>query len=201
MGLPRSGEPPREPRISVDAVAEADALACIQRGDRDQALEILMSAYNQLIIAFAIRVVRDPELAKDIRQQVFLEAFQGFEKFQGRSSLCSWLCGITYHRCIDEIRRRRRTSLIDDFAVFPELEALPDPSMDPERAMQRRALDHCLEKLAPEVRAQVLMRFYWDWSFVEIGEAIGEPQGTIQVRMTRILPKLLRCLRGQGIDR
>lgn len=185
----------------ADHRAEEAALTCVRGGRRDEALKILMIAYGGPLVAFALRVVRDREMAKDVRQQVFLEAFQGIDRFEGRSTLWSWLCGIAYHRCLDERRRGRRAGPMDDFDVLDGLAGLPDPSMDEDRVAKRRALERCLGKLPTNMRAQLLMRCFLGLSYAEIAEVVGVPAGTVQVRISRILPPLRRCLRGEGVAR
>jgi RNA polymerase sigma factor (sigma-70 family) len=71
--------------------------------------------------------------------------------------------------------------------------------MDPDQTATRRALERCLEKLAPPLRSQVMMRYFLGLSYAEIGEEVGAPQGTVQVRVSRILPRLRRCLKGEGL--
>ena len=144
-----------------------------------------------------------PELAKDVRQQVFLDAFQGIDTFEGRSSLWSWLCGIAYHRCVDELKRIRRAGAVD-LDDFDLLDGLVD---------DRRRHDGCGSsrqttragavsgKLSVPMRTQLLMRCFFGLSYVEIGEVVGTPHGTVQVHMSRILPRLRRCLRGKGLAR
>lgn len=128
------GEFARPPQRSrIDPAAEDAALAFIRRGQRDEALKVLMVAYGPAITAFAHRVVRNTESAKDVRQQVFLDAYQGMRTFEGRSSLWRWLCGIAYHRCLDELKRHRRARTDDDLDVWDELAAPPDPRLDAER--------------------------------------------------------------------
>ena len=191
----------RPPKPRADRLAEETALACVRRGRRDEGLKILMAAYGAPLLAFALRVLRDRELAKDVRQQVFLDAFQGIERFEGRSSLWSWLCGITYHRCLDELRRIRRVGAVDDFDVLDGLAGTTDPMMDVDRVAKRRALEHCLGKLSSSMRTHLLMRYFLGLSYVEIGDTVGVPHGTVQVRISRILPRLRRCLRGEGVGR
>jgi RNA polymerase sigma-70 factor (ECF subfamily) len=201
--MPKTGNAPpwQPPRSRVDRSAEEAALACVRRGRRDEALRLLMVAYSGAVTAFALRVLRNRELVKDIHQQVFLDAFQGIERFQGRSSLWSWLCGIAYHRCLDELRRSRRAATIDDLDVWDQLAGTPDPTMDLDLVEKRRALEQCLGKLTAPLRAQLLMRCFLGLTYVEIGETIGDSHGTVQVRMSRILPRLRRCLRGEGVAR
>lgn len=196
-----AAEPWRPPRSRADLQAEEAALACVRRGQRAEGLKLLMVAYGGPLLAFAVRVLRDRELAKDVRQQVFLAAFQGIEKFQGRSTLWSWLCGIAYHRCLDERRRARRASAVDEFDVLDALVGPPDATMDEDRMTERRALERCLAKLSPSLRAQVLMRCFLALSYMEIAEVLRIPHGTVQVRISRVLPRLRRCLRGEGVAR
>lgn len=195
--------PPQKPArpSRIDRKAEEAALEALGQGKKDQALKQLMVAYGGAVLSFIVRLVRNPEVAQDIRQLVFLEAFQGLEKFEGRSSVWSWLCAIAYHRSMDELKRSKRTELPKDFDVWSWLAKQPDSLMDEGRAEKRRALEQCLGKLEPSMRAQVLMRLSFDMSYAEIGNAIGEAHGTVQVRISRILPKLQKCLREKGFAR
>jgi RNA polymerase sigma-70 factor, ECF subfamily len=196
-----SGPTIQSPRSAANPVAEGAALAHVRAGRCDEALKVLMTTYGTHITAFALRMVRDADIARDLHQQVFLDAFQGITKFEGRSSLWRWLCGITYHRCMDELRHRRRVALGDDFDVWERLDTPPDPVMDADQLAMRRALEACMAKLPVAMRAQLLMRFHWGMTYVEIGEMVGDPDGTVQVRISRILPRLRRCLRNEGVAR
>ena len=160
-----------------------------------------MTAYGAPLTAFALRILRDRELAKDVRQQVFLDAYQRIDTFEGRSSLWSWLCGIAYHRCLDELRRAKRAGRIDNFDVWNELIESSELAMDQDRIAKQRALEQCLGKLSVSMRTQLLMRCYLGLSYAEIGEVVGDAHGTVQVRMSRILPRLRRCLRNEGVVR
>ncbi len=185
------------PRSRADRPKEEVALGLVRGGKLDEAIAVLVKLYGQPLISFAQRVIRDRELARDICQTVFLEAFRGIAKYEGRSSLWSWLCGITSHRCIDELRRRKRAAN-DTLEVVDHVADVPDTD---EQFAGRRALEQCLSKLNEPLRAQVLMRFYGGLSFVEIGEYINDTAGTVQVRINRALPLLQRCLRNQGVRR
>lgn len=193
--------PWQSPKSRVNQPVEEAALACVRQGRRDEALKALMAAYGAPLTAFALRILHDRELAKDVHQQVFLEVFQAIDRFESRGSLWSWLCSIAYHRCLDELRRVRRTDAIDQFDVLDGLAGTPHPTMDEEQIAKQRALEQCLGKLSVALRTQLLMRYFLGLSYVEIGEAVGAPHGTVQVRMSRILPQLRRCLRGEGVTR
>jgi RNA polymerase sigma-70 factor (ECF subfamily) len=193
--------PPLRSRSSIDPLAEERALALVQRGRRAEALEILMVAYGHKITAFAERMLRQNELANDVRQQVFLQAFQGLDGFKAQSSLWSWLCSITYYRCLDELRRLGKWAIAEEVESIENLLYEEDASLDPDQLAKRRALERCLMKLPPPLQAQLLMRCFFGLSYAEIGELVGTSHATVQVRISRILPRLRRCLRGQGVAR
>jgi RNA polymerase sigma-70 factor (ECF subfamily) len=201
--------PPWPPRSRVDRPREDAALACVRGGRPEEALKILMTTYGAPLTAFTARIVRDHELAKDIRQHVFLAAFQRIDTFEGRGSLWSWLCGIAYHRCLDELKRIRRAGTIgiDDFDALVGLAESSDVAMGPDhgdhgdRVAKRRAIEHCLGKLSISMRAQLLMRCHLGLGYAEIGDLVGDPPGTVQVRISRILPRLRRCLQREGVMR
>lgn len=183
----------------VDPACEELVLAHRAEGRLDEAIAVLLKAYGKPMLAYIHRMVHDREAAKDVRQNVFIDAWRGLAEFEGRGTLWSWLCRIAYHRCVDHSRRGGRsvpeTPL--DKVVLDGGPAAPDPSMDPELALQRQALDQCLGQLQELHRDQVLMRYLLRLSFVEIGELVNEPPGRIQVRMSRILPRLRRCLQSR----
>lgn len=191
--------PPREPRSCppVDRQREEAALQHLERGDRRAALSVLIETYGTRITTFASRVLRDRERAKDVRQLVFIDAYQKLDTFQRRASLWSWLCGIAYHRCLDELKRTRQT-LVENSDVLEELLGPSEIPMD-QRVAQQRALEHCLGRLPETMRTQIVMRCFLGLSYEEISELVGDPPGTIQVRISRILPRLRRCLRNEGV--
>jgi RNA polymerase sigma-70 factor (ECF subfamily) len=191
----------RPPRSRIDRPAEAAALWCLRRQRRDEALKILMIAYGAPVTAFAFRIIRNRELANDVRQQVFLEAFQCIGQFQARSSLWSWLCSIAYHRCVDERRRLRKASASDNLELLKDLAGPLDATLDVDRAAKRRALEQCLGQLPPDMQTQLLMRYFFGLSYAEISATVGASPSAVQVRLSRVLPRLRQCLRDAGLAR
>lgn len=190
------------PRSRAERTREEAVLALLDRRAHEEALKILMSTYGAPIVSFALRILRDRELAEDVRQQVFIDAYQKLDTFERRSSLWSWLCGITYHRCLDELRRKQRAAAQrSDVDVSDEHLGASQFPMDADRVAQHRALQRCLGKLPAAMRAQLLMRCFLGLSYEEIGAEVGEPPGTVQVRISRILPRLRQCLRNEGVWR
>jgi RNA polymerase sigma-70 factor (ECF subfamily) len=160
-----------------------------------------MEAYGEAIYRVCRRMVADADLAEDVHQLTFVQAYAGLEAFADRSSLKSWLYGIARHRCLDAVSSRRRQLRL--VSAVPELPDAVDPQADPEAGVAEtgfwKGVQRCLEELAPRARVAVLLRFHSGLSYPEMAEACGERSATLHARVARALPVLRRCLEGWGI--
>lgn len=193
-------EPAREPAADL----EHEVLTRWRRGEREAAFRLVMTAHGARVLAFALRITRDAAVARDVRQQTFLEVWRGLDGFDGRARLSTWLYSIAHNRSIDATRRRDRIGASEqptDFHVLESSAVTSDPVMDAARIDQYRALERCLQRVAAPIRAQLLMRYVEGMTHAEIAAIVGDAPGTVQVRLGRALPKLRRCLRAQGAGR
>lgn len=179
---------------------EQEALAALDRGTFDAALTILMNAYGGAVYRYCLGMLSKTDLAEDARQLTFIQAHQGFRHFERRSSFRSWIFGIAHHRCLDLLkahrRRQDRFSPLED-AVEPPV---PTESADARLAARARgqALTRCLSKLPQEKRAAVLLRFQQELSYPEIAALVNENAATLQMRVSRTLIDLRKCLQREG---
>jgi RNA polymerase sigma factor (sigma-70 family) len=67
-----------------------------------------------VLYRFALRAVRDPELARDLTQDALVVAVAQYAEFGGRSSLRTWVVGILSHKVMDHFRRRATRASEDD---------------------------------------------------------------------------------------
>ena len=181
---------------------EHQALAALERGDREEALTILMEAFGAPLYRYCRQMVGDPDLANDVHQTTFLQAYEALSRSRPRGSPRSWLFGIARHRCLDALkasrRRRRRFEVVDD---PPDL---ADSGINAEERLVvtafSRVLERCLGNLVPRARAAVLLRYQSGVSYPEMAAICHERPATLQARVARALPVLRRCLEGQGFS-
>lgn len=185
----------------IDREREAEILALVARGERRAALVAIMELYGAAIYAYCARTLRDDAAAQDVHQQVFFHVHRDLAGFRGDSTLWSWIARIAHNRCMDEVTRRRREQVqtvpLDD-TWEPPAPDRDDPGAPSERSRRLRALERCLGRLSEPVRASVLMKYQRDLTFDELGALLGERPGTVQVRLSRALPILRRCLERAG---
>lgn len=178
--------------------------ACVHNalaaGDYRKVLAFLMDNYGDQIYRFCMQMVADKNLAEDAHQMTFVQAYEGLGSFKGEASLRTWLFSIARNRCLDALkmtrRREKRITLVEE---LPETSEGQVADSDVFAGDLREGLLKCLQKLAPQVRSAVLMRFQEERSYKEMSQISSDKPATLQARVVRALPVLRRCLEQGGI--
>lgn len=187
--------------LVADGVAAVTTAAVAPPVDRRAVLAAMMHEHGKAVLGFCLRVTQDATLSEDITQQVFLEAYRDLDRFEGRSSPRTWLFSIASHRCFDALRgeqRRSKRLVTGDEAMADIADPGGGPSDGVDRRLLGAALDDCLASLSSEVRATVLLRFQTGLGYRELAEMLGANADTLQVRVSRALPALRRCMERKG---
>ena len=165
-----------------------------KRGDQ-QAFRTLMERYRRKVFSIAYGMVRDPEAALDISQEVFIKVHRYLGSFQGSSSFYTWLYRISVNLSIDYLRKSSRHDAVDydDMLLRREpddSEAMVIPTMldvNPHRAMDRKELGQqigkAFEKLGEKHRAVLLLREIEGLSYEEIARVLKIHKGTVMSRL------------------
>lgn len=174
---------------------DEDILALARGGDRDQAIRLVMQRHGGAVYRFVRSALRDRPSVDDVHSRVFIEADRDLPRFAGRAPLRSWLFGIARHRVLDQLKseqgREDRLEPLDGVDVATDAPS-PDEALDD--ALLRRALVECLDKLQPEVRQAVLLRYQQGFTFEDMSDVCNEKPGTLQARVSRALPALKSCI-------
>ncbi len=169
----------------------SDEQAILQQaihGDID-AFGILIELYQQAVINLAYRMLGNYQEAEDAAQEAFIRAFRNLRSYDPQRSFKTWLFSITSNHCIDRLRKRRLTYLSIDEPLPPHPSLMSDEQADPEQQLleQERSIyiQNLLEQLAPDYRAAVILRYWYDMSYTEIADALGTTESAIKSRLFR----------------
>jgi RNA polymerase sigma-70 factor, ECF subfamily len=134
----------------------------------------------------------DRQSADDLTQETYLRAFGSLHRFEGRSSLRTWLLSIARRVCADAVRsrRRRRLTLVREDA---ELEALTAGD-GADRVGEGAAVTDLLARLAPDRREAFVLTQLLGLPYAEAAEVAGCPVGTIRSRVARARTDLVEAL-------
>lgn len=110
--------PPMDSCVADPAVAaEADLVAQLQLGS-EAAFRTLVERYQDRIYGAVLSLLRSPEEAEDVAQEVFVEVYQTIGRFRGEASLSTWLYRLATSRALKNLRRARAKKR---FAYFTNL--------------------------------------------------------------------------------
>jgi RNA polymerase sigma-70 factor (ECF subfamily) len=128
------------------------------------------------------RCGRDPGLAEELTQQTFIEALRSHRRFDSRSEPTTWLIGIARHRLVDHYRRteRERRHLMDR-----ELDLSGSADDAAWSGIERDAIDHALDRLAPLQRAALILHYMDRLSVRDIAHAIGKSEAATTSLLAR----------------
>jgi RNA polymerase sigma-70 factor (ECF subfamily) len=198
------------------AVARPDAFAAPVGHERalldecrlgdPQAFARLVALHERLVFNLAARLLGDLEEARDVSQEVFLQVFRTLGRFEGRSSLKTWIYRIAVNQCRNRHRfwRRRRRDRSISLETLPPGDAarLCTPGsaeQDYDRGQRSLAVQRALRKVPFRQRAVLLLREIEGLTCEEAAETLGIPVGTVKSRLSRAREALRAALvAGQG---
>jgi RNA polymerase sigma-70 factor (ECF subfamily) len=168
------------------AQALAGALVRAQQGEI-AAFRELIRAHQDAVYTLALRMLKVPEDAEELAQDVFVSAHRHLGKITSAAHLLFWLRRTVCHRAIDRLRRRRVQPLVplDATAEMPAADTCADPLLE-------RCLRDLVLQLPPVPRAVVLLRYQEDLDPVEIARTLGTPLNTVKSHLKRSLALLRR---------
>jgi RNA polymerase sigma factor (sigma-70 family) len=173
------------------------------RSNSEGAFATLVSRYVNLVYSVALRQARDAHLAEEITQAVFIILARKADSLGDKTILPGWLCRTARYVSANAltIQRRRRQREQEAF-MQSELESQNDVSHQGEPMTERwnqiaPLLDGAMEKLGQKDHDALVLRFFQNKSFAEVGAALGASEEAAKMRVGRALEKL-RKLFGRG---
>lgn len=177
---------------------EAEWLNRAQNGDVE-AFSFLLETYQKPVYNLCYRMLGEPNEAEDASQETFLRAYKGIKRYDNQRPFSTWLLSIAAHYCIDQIRKRRFTVLsLDELPHLDPPDAGPGPETSFLKGEDQQRVQALLAGLSPRDRAAVVMRYWYDFSYDEIGEALSLTVSAVKSRLHRARRELAQVYMQQG---
>ena len=167
----------------------------IAAGDK-HAMHALFARHRTPVYRWLLRFVSNETLAEDLLSEVFLDVWrQAADRFEGRSSVSTWLMAIARFKALSA--RRRRT----DAELNEKIEAtVADTANSPEAALQEKnrseLLQSALTRLSLEQGEVIDLVYYHEKSVDECAKILGSPAATVKTRMFYARKKLAELVKG-----
>lgn len=151
-----------------------------------------LAEQRPFLVHYAARRLADPLLAEDLVHDVFEAVMTGRARFEGRSSLRSWLVAVLEHKIVDLIRSRSGHLSLDAFGEgddeTPAFDIESDQPGPEDVAAQRQRLRQTLAGIAAlpdSLRRVVELRVFAERSTDEVCQALGISEQNLFVRLHR----------------
>ncbi len=173
----------------MDAAAEARLIERARKGDL-RAFGELVDAHQPSVRAFLRRLTGNAADADDVAQEAFARTWEVLHRFDGASTLRTFICGVAvmYWRRSRRSNTRRQARE-DAYADLADADAEPYA-----RAAQRLALRRAMDQLPEDQRAALALCLGQDFTHAEAAEVLKLPLGTVKSHVARGRARLRAAL-------
>jgi len=186
-------------RETATAASDETLIAQIAVGNK-LAMRALFARHQVRVYRFALRIVRDSASAEDVVSETFIDAWQHAGRYEGRSTVSTWLLGIARHKALTAASRRTTETLDSEMVMN-----VVDPANDPEAELGHKdtgsVIRRCLAAMSPEHAEMIDLVYYQEKSIKEIADILGIPENTVKTRMFYARKRLAAMVAAEGIDR
>jgi RNA polymerase sigma-70 factor, ECF subfamily len=164
------------------------------RGGDRRAFEALVGRYQKPVFNAALRMLRNPEDARDVAQTVFLKVFEHLADYDPKYRFYSWIYRIALNESINTLDRRHRHEPIAGDEVDERRGAEDDGASQQAGLRVQRAL----MSIKPEYRSVIVLKHYLDLSYEDIGQVLQLPEKTVKSRLFTARQLLKDVLQASG---
>jgi len=169
--------------------AADEAIMLRVRAGETGLLAELFERHNRPVFGFFYRMTSRRELSEDLVQDVFLRILRYRDTYQPRTSFAAWMYGIARNAMIDQMRKRRPESSLDD--AMAEVPTRDEPADERMRARQEsEILQRALSSLPADKREVLILARYQDLRYEEIGRILGCEPNAVKQRVFRAVKAL-----------
>ncbi len=162
--------------------------------------EALYKEYFQRTYAFLYKLTEQRDLAEELTQETFYQAFISFHRFRGESDVFTWLASIAKHTYFRYLRKNKyhidsiSTDLIADHYCSNDGERLEETV---ERQLLLDSTRKAMETLPEKYRDVTILRIYADMSYAEIGKALHISENSARVIYHRAKKMILEAIQNE----
>jgi RNA polymerase sigma-70 factor (ECF subfamily) len=178
-------------------LSDEELVGLILDGDR-AAFELLMRRHNQRLFRVARAVVPSSADAEDIVQETYLRAFANLARFEGRSSVVTWLSRIALHEALRWRRRQRRRGT--GSSAVERAQSNQSGECPVEREEMRTTLSAALDSLPAAMRAVVMLRLVEGLSTRETAACLRLTESNVKVTLLRAKRLLTQRLEDEAVQ-
>ena len=170
-------------------MTDIELIEAAKKGDSN-AFKDLVRRHEGKVAATVIGMLGNGPEADDVGQEVFIRFYKNLNQFKGDSTLGTYLTRIAINLSLNAIKRKKRHHFISLNWKDNEPMELPDPDAEIQLNEDSEIVHQAIQKLDPNFRSVVVLRFMEGYSTRETAEILNLPEGTVLSRLSRAQKKL-----------
>lgn len=171
--------------ISLEELAQK-----AQMGD-EEAFGYIYDQTFDFIYKYLLFRVKDPEDAKDLSHQIYLEIWQNLRNFNPQRNFKAWIFGFAKFRLIDHYRRSRPVSSLESVT---EISDSTDLEQDTHIKVELDQVKSAVLSLPEPYQTIIQLRYIQDLDYSEIAQIVGKKENNLRILVKRGLEKLRHLL-------
>jgi len=163
---------------------DSELISQVLKGNRN-AFTFLVNRYQNLVVHITGRLIQRQDELEDVCQEVFLKVFQNLAKYRNECKLSTWIATIAYNTSINYLRKFKKGDEVnpDDSIAFKNLSDFK--ILDYEKEDLHRYIREQIELLPVQYRTVLTLYHLEEFSYQEIEQITGMPEGTIKSYLFR----------------
>ena len=183
----------------TEASQDGDLIVRVAASDR-AAMRALFARHNVRVFRFLVRRVKNEAIAEELVNEVFLDVWRQAGRFEGRSSVSTWMLAIAHNKAMSMLRKKQEYAL-DDEAAADIADGEDDPELTAQKSSKAALIRQVISALSTEHGEVIDLVYYHEKSIREVAEIVGIPEATVKTRMHYARKQLGLILKEAGVDR
>lgn len=158
---------------------ETELISQVLKGNMN-AFTFLVNRYQKLVVHITGRLIQRHDELEDVGQEVFLKVYQNLAKYRNECKLSTWIATIAYNTSINYLRKFKKFDEVepDDSTAFRNM--AESSSADYEQTDLHRYVREQVERLPVQYRTVLTLYYLDEFSYLEIEQITGMPEGTVK---------------------
>ena len=148
-----------------------------------RSIEEIYTQYAAVVYRYLLSLTHNADIAEELTQETFYQAIRTSERYDGSSSVSTWLCAIAKTELKSYLRKHPRLEPLDSNAADAGKDS--DPAEAADKKLEKLELLKKLHAVGEPYREVIYLRMYGELSFREIGQIHGRTENWARVTFYR----------------